>query len=144
MTTNRRRRADLDGDEDLPAFVTEKTAPEKPIPRCMHCGAECPRARELHTLCEACINRGIPFGLTEPMPATSAKDLIRKLADRLPEAPRMPQPAAKTVTDRRAERHVERLTARGLSRGAARAQAEAMVADEWHVKFCELCQSVGA
>lgn len=138
MTTNRRRRADLD-DEDLPEFVTERTAPEKVVPHCVRCGAECPAAKELHTLCGTCCAREDDlFGVRQVSKAEAIAQLHARFATR--EAERPPDSDEAINASDPVRYHQARLQAQGLSEGGALMHAREMVADPPHVAECPVCQ----
>lgn len=143
--TTRRRRADLD-DGDLPAFVTEPTSPETPIPQCLRCGGKFPKAKALWIICEACVNRDLEvqaggFTLTsQDGHNTSTGALIGQLAGEMArqfstkDGERTPLSPASVL------HHLERLKTRGLDEGSARRLAESMALDPQHRAECSICQ----
>lgn len=142
--TTRRRRADLD-DGDLPAFVTEPTSPETPIPQCLRCGGRFPKAKALWIICEECGERElrelsakceVPMSRHPQSAHAMIGELARKVALSFGQGDgdRTPLPPASVL------HHLERLKARGLDEGAARRLAESMALDPQHRAECPICQ----
>lgn len=126
--------------DDVPAFVTDT----KPVPTCVRCHEPDPDATVLHSLCRRCIAKEqaqpfAPESPTVPMQATSAQDLLLRLAERFSVAA-ADSAKPETVKDRRIRTHAERLMARGLSTSAAWRQAEGMLQDPTHLERCAACR----
>ena len=126
------------GGDDVPDFVRVSQPGESapPVPRCVRCGGEVPRALELHTLCEGCIQR--EFAVTATMDRQSA---IAALRDRL--ATTSPKPGEQQYNVNATEpvqHHAKHLMDRGLSETAAYTQAQAMVESTEHTAECEVCR----
>lgn len=143
--TTRRRRVDLDDADDVPDFVSQATAPEKPIPQCLRCGGTFPKAKALWIICEECEERELrelsakcEVPMTRHPQGTHAMigELARKVALSFGQGDgdRTPLPPAAVL------HHEARFLARGLDPGAARRLAEALATDPSHRAGCAICQ----